>query len=125
MGSIVQFAKRYTVPNAGSVRVPLPTNLALEQFTVWATSGDRTLTAMTVQPQMNEANFGSSTVFTAAKAAVAVYISNSTRDQMLIPKIPASQADAVDRLDFSILLSNAHTSPESVTIIFVGIQHQG
>jgi hypothetical protein len=126
MGAVVQHAKRYTVPNGGTLRVYLPANVALEKLTVWATAGIRALTNMTFQPQLNGANFGTSTVITAAVVNAAIYQSTGTRDQLLMPKLSAEQglAAGVDPLEFSILMTNAHSSPESVTLIFLGIQHQ-
>lgn len=120
-------SEKITVPNGGTATFTLKYSSPLERLTIWAVSGNRTLTNMTVQPQLNGVNFGGPTNIVGAVAADLV-LSNggSSRENVLFPTVPAAKVPGtLDGFTLTVLLSNAGASPESITMIASAIEHNG
>lgn len=93
-------------------------SLAILGLTIWAVSGERPLTDMTFQPQLNGEDFGSSTNVLAAVASDVVYAGGVDED--VLPEDAGSAT--VDPFVFSVLVTNSSGGPtEDVTLYAVGL----
>ena len=113
----VQQVSQVTVAAAGSTVVTFANRELVEKLTVWASSGARTLSNMTFQPQINGVALGASSNVSAAVAALSIYTAAN-----LIWPVDSSRGDP---MIFSVLVSNAGAGSETVTLIFAGVGRDG
>lgn len=127
MAAAWQSFQKLTVPAAGTQTFTINTQAPVERLTIWAVSSNRVLTNMTFQVQVNGVNYNTAVNVTAAVAADVVYRSGgASADDDILPVVHARQVAAgIDPFVLSVLVSNAGGAPESVTLMAVGLQHQG
>ena len=96
--------------------------LALNGLTIWAVSGGRVLTDLTLQPQVNGVNFGGSVNFTAAVAAGVIY--SGGVDEDILPRNEVNATTGLDPFVFTVLVTDAGAGlvgTRTVTLYAVGL----
>ena len=122
-----------TVPGSGNATVLLaPSRPPLQELTVWATSGTRTIASLTFQARINHQAFGTSVTVTAQPAATIVAGENVTfTGDILFPQglgmlnMPEQSAPGIDPFDFDVFVTNGDPAPAIVTLYFVGVGREG
>ena len=122
-----------TVPASLTATVLLaPSRPPLQELTVWAVSGTRTVPSLTFQARVNQQPFGTSVSVTTSPAATIVSGENVTyTGDILFPQgigmlnMPEQSSPTIDPFDFDIFISNGDANPVTVTLYFVGVGREG
>lgn len=127
MGAMWQQQKKITVAGTNTATFTLNFNTPLERLTIWVSSGDRSIVNLSFQNQINGVNLGAAVTVVGAKAAKVIFSSGgAAAEDNMIPWVdPTKTPDVFDRFVFSVLITNADAAPAVVTVLAVGIQHQG
>ena len=111
--------EQITVSGSSTARFSFQPQAVLDNLTIWAVSNTRTIANLTFQPQINNANFGSSVAIVGAVAKTVVYSSGgASAENNLLPFRPATSL-TIDPFTFSVLITNADASPATVTLYAV------
>lgn len=124
-----QFIKRVTVPGSGNITVELPAERPiLDCFTVWASSGGRTVANLSFQLTIGGVNFGSAVnVVGAVAGGVVADLGAQRRVLPSMPRLPYPSPDNrnPDTLPVRVVITNADATAADVTILASGVAHPG
>jgi hypothetical protein len=114
-----------TVPATGSVDVPIQYNSVLEKLTVWAASGPRVVTGLSVQARLNGVNVGAAVPITGVAAATLVFqAAGGAQDGFLLP-VGKLVSQGVDPFVFDLSITSTHTAAQQLTLYVAAIAHPG
>jgi len=119
--NLYQQEERITVPGSGTARFTLAFPALVDNLTIWAVSGSRTIANLSFQVQINAVNYNAATTVVAAVAADVIYRSGgASTENDLIPLRPSGRALTLDPFTFSVLITNADVADAVVTLYAVG-----
>ncbi len=123
-----QQIEKITVANGGTATFTLAHNAPLERLTIWANSNGRTMANVSFQPQINGNSFGAPTPLVGVVAADLIYTSGgAATENALIPYVHPRlrKLQTSDPFVISVLITNAGASPIQVTMMALGVEHNG
>lgn len=105
--------QKLTVPNNGSVVFTFPGGRPLlEKLTIWALSGDRSVSGLTFQPRINGVNFGASVAHAGPGVLAQIVLQDvqgSPTENMVLPPVPGDLAQGdgspTHPLEFDVLIT--------------------
>jgi len=113
---------------AGAAVVQLPASRPiLEKLTVWATGGQRTLSATSFQLRVNGVNVGAAGTLTGIDTDIVIQLEDGTNGSILLPvPIPPGKGNpAVPPDAFAVDIAITGTGTEEVTLYMAGVGYAG
>lgn len=117
-----------TIPASSNNRFTLVSSArpTLEKLSIWALGGATPLTGLTFQVQINGVNFGAAVAFAGPGVlALPVYqdVTGAVSENLLIPPADGDLLTGGKPLEFSVLITSTHGSPQTVRMVASAVGH--